>query len=153
MKNVSIYSIKLIREAHSEYPLTVQLYSPQSAAEILATYLQYVDREHLVLLFVSNKHKITGIHTAHVGTMTGAATSPREIFKAALSAHACRLVIGHNHPSGNCLPSKEDRVFTERLLEVGKLLDIPVIDHIIVGIEPGETTHNYFSFAQEGLIK
>ena len=71
----------------------------------------------------------------------------RETFKAVILANAAAIICGHNHPSGNPLPSQEDRAITRRLVESGKLLDISVLYHIIIGDE-----NKYFSFANEGLI-
>ena len=72
---------------------------------------------------------------------------PRETFKAAILANAAAIICGHNHPSGDCQPSKEDRAITARLVEGGKLLGISVLDHVIVG------DGKYFSFADEGLLQ
>ena len=68
--------------------------------------------------------------------------------KAAILANAAAIVCGHNHPSGNCQPSREDRALTQRLVEAGKLLGIAILDHVIIG----DGTSAYFSFADEGLL-
>jgi hypothetical protein len=67
--------------------------------------------------------------------------------KPAILSNAASLICGHNHPSGDCQPSREDRALTTRLVEAGKLLGIAVLDHIIIGGEG-----RYFSFADEGLL-
>jgi DNA repair protein RadC len=72
---------------------------------------------------------------------------PREIFADAISDRAAGIVFVHNHPSGNTEPSKEDIAITQRLVEVGKIVGIEVIDHIIVG------KNGYFSFQAEGMLK
>jgi len=72
---------------------------------------------------------------------------PRECFKPAILSNAASIICGHNHPSGDCQPSREDRALTQRLVEAGKLLGISVLDHVIIGGEG-----RYFSFADEGLL-
>ncbi|HFE64018.1 MAG TPA: hypothetical protein ENK14_06320, partial [Caldithrix sp.] len=71
---------------------------------------------------------------------------PREVFQPAIIDSAAAIILLHNHPSGEISPSAEDRNITFRLLEAGKLLDIPVLDHVILG------ENKYFSFKEEGLI-
>ena len=72
----------------------------------------------------------------------------REVFKPAIVSNAYALICGHNHPSGDPQPSQEDRTLTKRLVDAGKLLGIPVVDHVIIGDGTGKA----FSFADEGLL-
>ena len=74
--------------------------------------------------------------------------SPREVFKSSILSNACSFIAVHNHPSGSRSPSEEDRAVTEKLMDCGRLLDIPLLDHIIVAGETGEL----YSFRQEGLM-
>jgi DNA repair protein RadC len=106
-----------------------------------------VDREHFVVLMLDQKNKVVGIHTVSVGSLTASIVHPREMYKVAILSNAASLICGHNHPSGDCQPSREDRALTTRLVEAGKLLGIAVLDHIIIGGEG-----RYFSFADEGLL-
>lgn len=153
MKRVSIYRIALVREGSLSYDtlLGAQFTGTQHAAEILSAYLKDADREHFIVLFLNQKNLVTGIHTAHVGTLTVAAVSPREVFKAAVVANAARIVIAHNHPSGDAQPSPEDRAITQRMKESGKLLDIPLVDHLIIAY-PLSGGYSYYSFAQENML-
>ena len=75
-----------------------------------------------------------------MGTINGAVTHTREIFKEAYKVSACSIVCLHNHPSNDTTPSKEDILFTERLMRTGTIQGIPVVDHIIVGDD------SYYSF-------
>ena len=106
-----------------------------------------MDREHFVVLLLNQKNRVIGVHTVSVGSLTASVVHPRETFKAAILANAAAIICGHNHPSGDCQPSKEDRAITARLVEGGKLLGIAVLDHVIIGDE-----NKYFSFADEGLL-
>ncbi len=90
--------------------------------------------------YVIGKEKISS------GGLSGTVADPKIIFKKALEARGCSLILVHNHPSGNIKPSEADISLTKKLKESGLLLEIPVIDHIIF------TDHKYFSFADEGML-
>jgi len=100
-----------------------------------------------VILLLDQKNQVIGINTVSMGSLTASVVHPRECFKPAILCNAVSLICGHNHPSGDCQPSREDRALTTRLVEAGKLLGIAVLDHIIIGGE-----ERYFSFADEGLL-
>ncbi|WP_439487218.1 JAB domain-containing protein [Algoriphagus sp.] len=87
-----------------------------------------------------------GICTISKGGTAGTVVDAKLVFATALKGAAQSLVISHNHPSGNLLPSEQDKRLTQRLVELGKALDLPVLDHIIV------TVDGYYSFADEGEI-
>jgi DNA repair protein RadC len=120
---------------------------PWGETPILQSYLADVDREHFVVLLLSQKNRVIGIHTVSVGSLTASVVHPHETFKAAILANAAAIICGHNHPSGDCQPSKEDRAITARLVAGVRLLGITVLDHVIIGDE-----NKYFSFADEGLL-
>jgi DNA repair protein RadC len=79
------------------------------------------------------KNQVIGIHTVSIGNLNSAIVSPREVFKAAILANAASIILGHNHPSGDTTPSPEDIQVTQVLFQAGKLLDIDVLDHVIIG--------------------
>ena len=81
------------------------------------------------------------------GTVDSSSISPREIIEGALKASAAALIFVHNHPSGNPAPSTSDRELTRQLVYVGKIMQMKVVDHIIIGND------RYYSFADEGLIE
>ena len=145
--SVPIYKISLVREGRVAC-YEQQIRSSANASTILQTYLADVDREHFVVLLLNQKNRVIGIHTVSVGSLTASVVHPRETFKVAILANAAAIICGHNHPSGDCQPSKEDRAITTRLVEGGKLLGISVLDHVIIGDE-----NKYFSFADEGLLQ
>lgn len=90
-------------------------------------------QEKFILLVLNNKNNIICEEVVSVGTIDSALIHPREIFKPAIKNSASRIVLIHNHPSGDPTPSKEDRKITQRLVNAGKILDIDVLDHIIIG--------------------
>src|SRR5207249_2408835 len=117
------------------------------ASRLLHTYLADVDGEHFVILMLDRKNRVLGIHTVSIGSLTASIVHPRETYKAAILANAAAIICGHNHASGDCQPSREDRAITQRLKEGGALLGINLLDHVIVGGEG-----RYFSFADENLL-
>lgn len=145
---VPIYKISLVREGRVPC-YSQQICSALDASTLLHTYLEGVDREHFVVLLLNQKNKVVGVHTVSVGSLTASIVHPREVFKAAILANAAAIICGHNHPSGDPQPSREDRTLTTRVVEAGKLLGINVLDHIIIG----DGTSAYFSFADEGLLQ
>ena len=110
-------------------------------------YLETRDREEFVTLHLDKGNRPICWDKVSVGTLSETLVSPREIFKTALLSNASAVILIHNHPSGRIEPSPEDRNITTKLIEAGKLLDIRVLDHLILG---GDST--YFSFKEHGLI-
>ena len=144
---IPIYKVTLVREGRVPC-YNNQIRSAVDAATLLHTYLADVDREHFVIVLLDQKNRIIGINTVSVGSLTASIVHPRECFKPAILSNAAAIILGHNHPSSDCQPSREDRSITMRLVECGKLLGISVLDHIIIG----DGTSKYFSFADEGLL-
>lgn len=106
--------------------------------------LSDLDREVFVLLHLDGKHRVAGVHIVSVGCASNTPVHPREVFKAAILTNATAVIALHNHPSGDPSPSREDRDITDRVKQVGELLGIPLIDHIVVGAE------GFYSFADRG---
>jgi DNA repair protein RadC len=128
---VPIYRVMLVREASTtlEQP---QIRSSRDAAVIFRAYLGNVDREHFLVAMLDQKNKVIGINTVSMGSLTASVVHPREVMKPAILSNAAALLCCHNHPSGSPQPSQEDRALTKRLVDVGKLLGIALLDHIIV---------------------
>ena len=144
---VPVYRVTLVREG-AITASAPRLRGAEQAAELLRQYLGAVDREHFVVILLDRKNAPIGINTVSIGSLTASVVHMRETFKAAILANAAAILCGHNHPSGDPEPSREDRALTKRLVDAGKLLGIAVVDHVIVG--DGTTT--YFSFAEQGLL-
>ena len=103
------------------------------------------DREHFAVMFLDSQHKVLECTVLFSGTIDGAAIYPREVVKAALHANAAALILAHNHPSGEPIPSTADKRITERIQSALALVDIRVLDHVIVGT-------SCYSFAQSGEL-
>ncbi len=102
--------------------------------------------ETFLVLHLDGKNRMVGMTTCSIGCMTSSLVHPRDVFRPAIANMTAGLIFIHNHPSGDPAPSDEDLQITKRLCEVGKLIGIRCLDHIVIGQE------RYFSFADQGLI-
>jgi len=105
--------------------------SPKDAADFLE-YLKDYNQEHFVALFLNTKNEVLLKKTIFKGSLNASIVHPREIFNEALMRSAASVIVAHNHPSGHSTPSREDIEVTKRLVEVGKIVGIEVLDHVIV---------------------
>jgi DNA repair protein RadC len=94
--------------------------------------LKVAKREHFVVLLLNARHEVDAIETVSVGSLNASIVHPREVFRPAVVEGAASILLCHNHPSGDPEPSEEDLSITRRLVEVGELLGIGVLDHVIV---------------------
>lgn len=97
-------------------------------------------------ILLDRGNRVLGIHTVSIGGVAGTVADPKIIFSTALKGLASSLILAHSHPSGNLRPSQADIQLTEKLKAGGKLLDIPILDHVII------TEDSHYSFADEGLL-
>jgi DNA repair protein RadC len=102
-------------------------------AMIHLDWLRFEMREHFVAILLDAKGHIMRTATVHVGTLTMSVVGLREVFREAIREGASSVIVGHNHPSGDPEPSPEDIAITKELVQAGKMLDIPVVDHVIIG--------------------
>ncbi len=102
--------------------------------------------EQFFILLLDRANKVIRKINISQGGVSGTVADPKKIFKTALDYNTSSIILAHNHPSNNLKPSPADIQLTKKLSAAGKVLEIPVLDHLIVGSE------NYFSFADEGLI-
>lgn len=121
--------------------------SAQAIAEYYMEDFRHLAQEQVFLLSFDTKGELLSEKMISMGTVNQSCVSPREIFLEALGCRAVYLILLHNHPSGDPQPSPEDRLLTMRVSESGKLLGIPLMDHIILG------DRCYFSFREEGIMK
>ena len=144
-KRVNVVSIQLVRERSFLFPIR-KVTGPEVLFKLVKPFLLNEDREHLLLVCVDTKQQPTSISTISVGSLNSSVVHPREVFKAAILSNAHSICLAHNHPSGDTCPSREDIGITQRIDECGKLLGIPLLDHIIVG------DGSYLSFKDKSLI-
>ena len=139
--------IKLRQEVIREAPIKCKrLSSVTSVVDYAQELIGDCDRETVIVFGLSTKSDINFISTVSVGSLNSSIVHPREIFKACIISNCARLIIAHNHPSGDTDPSNADFNFTNRIVDAGELIGIEIVDHVIVS--PTE----YYSFAEEGQI-
>ena len=102
--------------------------------------------EHCYMIALNSSCRILGMFLISKGTVTESLVSPREVFMRAVLIGAVQIILCHNHPSGNAVPSEDDLKLTERIKEAGKLLNIRLADHIIIGKD------RYLSFKESALL-
>ena len=120
--------------------------TPEDVARRMVPRLRDLTREEFVVLLLDSQNALQREEHVTVGTLNSSVVHPREVFKPAIDFKAASVIVVHNHPSGNKEPSHEDIEITKQLVEAGKILGIPLHDHVIVA---GEA---YTSFADRGLI-
>ena len=140
------YTTRLVCETKLPFSDRIQVSTPADVAPILQEYFRDKDREEFLIVLLSTANVIIGLSQISVGGLAASMVEPRQVFKAACLANAAAIVLGHNHPSQNPEPSKEDIKITRQLVEAGELMGIPVHDHLIIG---GAT---YTSLAERGLM-
>lgn len=119
--------------------------SPRRAMRELGE-MAALKKEHFVALYLDACHRAVHRETVSVGTLTASLVHPREVFAPAFERPAAALIVAHNHPSGDPEPSREDRETTRRLCQAGRILGLPILDHLIVA------ERGYFSFREQGLL-
>ncbi|MBU1356947.1 MAG: DNA repair protein RadC [Candidatus Edwardsbacteria bacterium] len=122
------------------------LSSPQTVLNFAKAKLAGLPNEVFLCIYLNTKNEVLKHNIINQGTVDKAAVYPRRIIKEALDCHAAGLILVHNHPSGHCQPSPEDKALTDSIISVAKTMDIRVLDHLIVG------RLGHFSFAEKNLI-
>lgn len=120
--------------------------SPQDIANIYIPILRDEVKEKFIVVCLNSANKVIKEETISVGNLNSSVVHPREIFKVAIDNNSASIILIHNHPSGNPEPSNEDIRITKKMVESGKILEIPVFDHVIIA---GET---YTSFVEKRLF-
>jgi DNA repair protein RadC len=111
----------------------VTITSPSDLATLFLAEMSSLDREHLRVATLSTRNQVLGIEDLYSGSVNAALIRPAEVFATAVRRNAPQIAIVHNHPSGDPTPSSEDVAITKTLVDAGKLLDIEVVDHIVIG--------------------
>ena len=144
MKDYEINEVRVrLCEGGSLYS-TSPIASPYDAVDLMAKELSTLDREELVVLNLNNQNMVINYHVVSMGSINQTIASPAEILKSGILSNAASFVMMHNHPSGKPQPSKEDINVTDKILLLGKLMEMPLLDHIIIG----GMTGNMYSFRE-----
>lgn len=135
--------VRLVRESRSK-KLGPKVLSAQDVYNTCKELID-LDREHCVALHLDTKNRVIGMETVSVGHLASTSVHPREAYKAAILSNAASICLVHNHPSGECEPSREDMELTRRFMKVGEILGIPLIDHVVVARD------GFCSLAERGI--
>lgn len=144
--------VRIVRERPAVYggesfDARSRIIGPRDLVALVAPRLEIEEQEVFVAVSLDTQHRVLGLTEVSRGTVNQSLVHPREVFRTAIALGAAALVVAHNHPSGDATPSAADRTVTEQLIAAGKVLGLPVHDHIIIGA-PGK----YVSFAEAGLL-
>lgn len=142
-----IAALELGKRRRSEDVLEKEkIISSRDAFEVFQGILSDSQYEEFWMLLLNKANKIIKKINISEGGISGTVADPKKIFKLALENNASSIILSHNHPSGNIQPSDSDIKLTKKLVDAGKLLDISVLDHVIIGDE------KYYSFADENML-
>ncbi|MED1203500.1 JAB domain-containing protein [Heyndrickxia acidicola] len=150
MELTPIFEVIRIKQEikESNAPFTVYtITSPGDAHTLAASYIAEEDREVFLVMMLNTKNQVVGLHRAHVGSLNASIVHPRDVMKSAILNNAASIIVSHQHPSGDTIPSKEDIEVTRRLAEAGRILGIQVLDHVIVS-----QTGNHTSLKEKGYL-
>lgn len=128
-----------------------QILTPQKAAGVFLSLLQATDivdkeKEHFWAIGLSVKQRIKYVELVSMGILTSALVHPREVFRRAIREAVASLIVGHNHPSGDVTPSRDDIEITKKLKETGVVIGIPLIDHVVINYE------GHYSIMEKGVF-
>ena len=122
-----------------------QIKSPADVAALLTLEMSHLEQEHLRVVLLDTKNRVQEIATVYIGSVNSALIRVGEIFREPIRRNSTPVIIVHNHPSGDPTPSPEDILVTRQIVEAGKLLDIDVLDHLVIG------RGRYVSMRERGL--
>lgn len=122
------------------------VHAPEDAAHYAMPRFKFEQKEHFAVMLLNTKNHILGLKDVSVGSLSASIVHPREVFQTALRYAAAAIILFHNHPSGDPSPSREDIHVTQRLVKSGTIMDIPVLDHIILG------NNHFVSLKEKGMM-
>jgi DNA repair protein RadC len=123
----------------------LQVKSPADIAQVLMAEMSHLDQEQLRTVLLDTKNRIQTIHTVYIGSLNASMVRVGEVFKEAIRRNSAAILVSHNHPSGDATPSPEDVLVTREIGRAGKMLDIDVLDHLVIG------NGRYVSMREKGL--
>lgn len=123
----------------------LQIRSPSDVADLLMLEMSLLDQEHMRAVLLDTKNNVLRVAPVYTGSLNTAVVRVGEVFREAIRANCASIIIVHNHPSGDPTPSPEDVRVTEMLVDAGKLLDIAVLDHVVIG------RNRFVSLKERGL--
>jgi DNA repair protein RadC len=138
---------RLLTWAPDEKP---EITGPEGAYNLLRGHMSFLEREEVRVILLNTKNRVQKVAEVSTGTLNSSLIRPAEVFKEAIREQAAAIVVAHNHPSGDPTPSAEDVAITRKIVESGKLLEIEVLDHIVIG-SPNASGPSWVSLRERGL--
>lgn len=143
LKCIAELAVRMARESTRS---NLRFDRPETVAAHFMEEMRHEEKEKILLLLLDNKLQFMEKYVLSVGTVNASLLSPREVFVHALKNQASCIMLLHNHPSGDSTPSKQDILITAKIKEAGLLVELPLVDHIIIG------DGNYTSLKEKGLL-
>ena len=140
MKCIAEFALRISR---AEALQKLNFGDPSTVANYYMESMRNLEREHVIMITLDSRNRKIQEMLVSVGTVSEAMLSPREVFREALRGDAVSIILLHNHPSGDPTPSEPDIDVTRKMKELGKMMSIPLLDHIVIG------DNCYYSFMQE----
>jgi DNA repair protein RadC len=135
---------RMAREAPQERSAIIE---PKDAANLVAYEMSALEQEHLRVILLDIRNHVLDIEEVYKGSTSSSPVRVGELFKAAIRRGASAIIVVHNHPSGDPTPSPDDTVVTRAIVQAGKLLDVDLLDHLIIG----QGKDNWVSMKERGL--
>ena len=146
MRFIPRFDVRLVRDGRVATLEPIIIRRPEDTLPVLEAELSELGYEKFIALALNTKNHVTAVLPVSSGSLNASIVHPRELFQRAILANCASLILAHNHPSGDPAPSPEDIALTRKLIDAGLLLDIPVLDHIVLGYGC------YVSFKERGLL-
>lgn len=144
VKAITILSaIELGRRAYSKENLSTQIKSADDAYYLIKDDLEYELQEKFMTIFLDNRHNVLNKQIMFIGTVNNSMVHLRDVFREAVKLNCTSIIIAHNHPGGSISPSYEDIYLTNQFIRIGRIMNINVIDHLIIG------KNNYYSLKEK----
>jgi len=145
---VTRYRLLLVKDGSVHTSWDRQVRQPRDVADFMAPLAAGLDREHFWCLALDGKNRASSLHVVSIGSLTAALVHPRELAKALIVSNSAAAIVVHQHPSGSPEPSREDEELTRRLAQVGELIGVKLLDHVVLGDQG-----TYVSLADRGLLR
>ena len=133
---------RLTQQSPEERPA---IHSPADAAEMVRYEMGALEQEHLRVILLDTRNRVISVEKIYVGSLNSSTVRVGELFRPAIQRSAASVILLHNHPSGDPSPSPEDVALTRSVVQAGKLLDIEVLDHLVIGL------NRWVSLKEKGL--
>ena len=146
MRFIPRFDVRLVRDGRVATLEPTIIRRPEDTIPVLEAELSELAYERFIALALNTKNHVVAVLPVSSGSLNASIVHPRELFQRAILANCASLILAHNHPSGDPVPSPEDIALTRKLIDAGLLLDIPILDHVILGYG------KYSSFKEMGLL-